>query len=196
MKIDYRLTVDDYLRYQRYTREHTPEIRHSMWRRQFLPGIGIMLLVPAVTGGFTDAVSLFMGLCLGGLWIALYPWLRRRADHKLILAAFRDRDDFSGDYRLELTDAGLVEAGPGLTISAEWRMIHKVAVDRTNIYIYLSALQAAIVPLEAFRDIMLYNEFLAKLAAGTGLPLDILKVNEQSGPNRPVKRRRRFGGAR
>ena len=177
MIINYHLNADDLLQYLAYTNERDPSLRRVMRRDRFVNGIAIMLLIPLVTGGYTDAFSLILAVLAGGGWIMLCPWVMRRASRRYLVKALKEEDEFSGDYSLELTEAGLTARAPGLVSHTDWWRVKKVVVNRTRIYIFVTSLEAVIVPLEAFNDICEYNKFLAKLGAGTGLPLDILKVN-------------------
>lgn len=216
MELQYHLTIEDFFQYHEYNLKRTRSRIGRCWR--WLPGLALAAVVPAAFGGYADPLGLMLGFGLGGLWAALIPCLGRGLTRRRFLKNWASRDA-SGDYRLELSDDGLLETAGDRTARFEWNMVQKVAINGPRLYIYIEtparprsdsrtgpgrasgpphpSAGVVIVPLEIFRDITHYNQFMARLAAGTGLPLDILKISENfdQHPARPPKgRRRRWAG--
>ena len=152
MRIDYTLEDEDYVRFNIYHSTHAP----SQKRTQLLYRFGAPALLALILLHGTGWREWRFGMAAGVyvLWMIAWPYFHRFTCGRIVRRMMKDgrRNEFVGDFNLELTEEALRETGSGRTTEVEYGRIDHVAHDGDLHYIYTGSLSAFIVPERAFKD--------------------------------------------
>ena len=152
MKIDYTLKDEDYVQFNIYHSTHAPSQR----RTQLLFRFGTPLLLVLILLHGTRWQEWRFGIAAGiyALWVIAWPYFHRFTCRRIVRRMTKDgrRNEFAGDFCLELAGEVLRETGNGRTTEVACDRIERIAHDDSRYYIYIGSLSAFIVPKRAFGD--------------------------------------------
>jgi hypothetical protein len=164
MKIKYNLTKDDFMSFNMYHLENSATTKKILFRQQYILPI-IYLIMPFILVRVTVVPLIFWlipSLAAFVLWIKFYPryfmnFTKRNIEN--MLKEGKNQNLF-GPVSVSLEEEGIWEISNLGESKARWSSIEKIEETKTHIFIYLSALSAAIIPLSAFSNATEKNEFL------------------------------------
>ena len=153
MRLHYTVSEDDYIAFNLYHVRHMANYRRTI--------ICLCLLVPVLLAGVTpvmflsfDRFSLWLWLCVAtavsGVWVLLVPGRFAAMIRRHIKKITRERNEFTGEFSLELRDEDMVYAGRGERSEIAYNRSVKVVEDQELVYLFLGALSAIVLPPGAF----------------------------------------------
>jgi hypothetical protein len=164
MKIEYDITKDDFMSFNMHHLENSETTKKTLFKQRYIVPI-IYLVMPFILIRVTFVPLIFWlipSVAAIILWITFYPRyfmsFTRRNIEKLLKEG--NNQNLFGPVSVSLEDEGIREISNQGESKAKWSSIEKIEETKTHIYIYLSAISAAIIPLRAFSDINEKNEFL------------------------------------
>jgi hypothetical protein len=177
MKICFETIIDDYVAFNRFHMQNSP-----MWRRQRLIGSGIAPVLVALGLGIMffsvladQAHDLPVAIVLIVLFVLLNcaisipaffltRWMMMNGvtkNTRKLLAEGGNRT-MLGWREMELVDGRLVVKTDLIHSSLDLRAIQKIAGDDEYTFVYISSIQAYVIPMNAYPDEP-FREFIAEL---------------------------------
>jgi hypothetical protein len=156
MEIEYELTLDDLVAFNKYHYKHSRAYRRQWLRGWLLPAAIILLPWLALAGSTWSAGRSAMALwplAIGApLYLALYPLLVRRQFGRLVPAFLKEGDNNTllGKHRLAIGPNGLRTVNEHHESTVRWSGVERIAQDDDYLFVYVSAMSAYIVPRCAF----------------------------------------------
>jgi len=167
MVVEYERTLDDLIWFNQFHIAHSPSIKRQilLWRISFslltvFLSLGVMYLIsrnkPLSYLAYTISV-------IGGFFIFLiYPSLNRssiiRRTRKLLSEG--DNKPILGHQTITVLPEGLFCKTYSGESRLNWSSIHKIEGDKTYIFLYISAINAIIIPKRAFLTKKSEEEFM------------------------------------
>jgi hypothetical protein len=150
LSVVYEFTREDYIEYNLFIND-----RRKPYRRTHLVLLGGLLLYALlllVTGSFQDNHILIAVFAAVAGVIAFFPVILRRSirgNARRLVADGVNRYLF-GRKRLTVDADGLTETGEYSELRLRWEIVENVMRSDAHIYLFLSSIQAIIVPRRAF----------------------------------------------
>lgn len=154
MKICYEITVDDLVAFNRYHVEHSKVLRRQRIAR--------IIIVPAIVIVLTALVSLEShepAFFVGGVLIAsLLAILMARSFWQTLERNVRkmygegSNKGLLGPHELELSGDRLIHRSPFVETKYRFEMVERVASTTDHTFVYVSAVNAHIIPHHAVSD--------------------------------------------
>lgn len=165
MKIEYKLTKEDYIQYNLYYMDTSDTVRKSLFRQRYITSL-VFLVFPFIMG-LVSNIPLWYWLAVFILayilWVAYYPRYFRSYSKKRIQKMMEEgkSEKLLGLHSMELTEEGITETTSYGVSKISWTMMERI--DETDLYIYIffNAFTAFVVPLRIFKSEDEKNEFLA-----------------------------------
>ena len=164
MKIDYTLTKEDYIAYNIHHIEHSPTLKRSINIQRY--GLALIFLIfPFIIAGFTQ-IPLQLWLIVYGtvfiVWIRFYPKYFVNSTKKRILRLIEEGNNSSlfGPRSIIMTEEGVEEISEQGESRVTWNFIDRIEETQDYIYIYTSSVNAYVVPVRAFQNILEKNAFM------------------------------------
>lgn len=151
-RLEYSLTNDDYLAFNRYAATHHTTIGAYARRVRVNGTVAAGLLALIVfwlvsQDPFLTAITTI--LAAGVMWM-LWPWAQRRAiDSQLNKLAKTGDLGRLGDTVLTWDDSGLTESAAASQAIVGWERVRRVEETASHVFIFLGELEALIVPKRA-----------------------------------------------
>jgi hypothetical protein len=155
-ELNYTLTAEDYVRFSIYTWAHSPYFRQRRWSSRL--GLASCVLIvgtlvnPKLWLNFASALPiLLLSLVMAMLAVPLGCWSLRRS----ILRRVRDGTlrNILGPTRALIDSAGLqFSNAAGQSPITPWQAVVDVVNDLHAAYVYVTSIQAFILPCRAFPD--------------------------------------------
>lgn len=167
MRIEYKLTKEDYYEFNLHHMSHFKKVNRSINIQRFLmPIIFTVFAVLTYRMGNTSLnIILPIYLLVSTGWVMLYPKFLQRAVNKRLNAILELESNKSllEDKVLEVADDGLYEIleGDNRVLSSK-EVVDIVETDK-NVYVYLPAESAYIIPKKFFKDEKEKAEFKSKV---------------------------------
>lgn len=150
MKIRFENTVEDLVLFNRYHWDHSPRSRRT--KRWLLAVPLLLVLGPAIGVGLWVQIPWFYLLAgavvLSALYLTFAPGAFNRALDRQIRWMYSGQAGVTliGEHELELTATELIERADEEESSMELSAIDRVASTATHTWIYLTSVQAIIIP--------------------------------------------------
>lgn len=161
MKVVAHVTKEDYWNFNKYTMLHIPKVRRTL----LLGMIGTPLLSFVVLNflKFPLLYSALAALIFGGLadWVLLYFTKHR------VMSLVEGSEGLVGEHIFEINESGLTESTSVNQSQYSWDGVTKVTRDKHNMYIFISQMQAHIIPRKSFSSSAAEEEFYAALLTYT-----------------------------
>ena len=165
LTVAYEFTREDYIEYNLFVND-----RRKPYRRMHLFLLGGLLLYALLllaTGTFRDNhILLAVFAAVAGV-IAFFPVILRRSirvNARRLVADGVNRYLF-GRKRLAVNSEGLVETGEYSELRLKWEIVENVVRSDAHLYLFLSSIQAIIVPRRAFATDADFQGFYERLQA-------------------------------
>ncbi len=167
MTIQYDLTKEDYIAFNMHHIKSSKTVKKTLFIQQYVLAI-IYLIIPFILADITGESLMFWlipFIIIFILWIAFYPRYFKGYMKKNIIKMLSEgkNENIFGPVSLILEETGVREVTRAGESKANWSSIERVEENQDYIFMYTSAVAAAIVPLRAFTNIEEKNEFLMTL---------------------------------
>jgi hypothetical protein len=163
MQIEYDLSPDDLLYFQRYHWRHSPALQRQ-YRLGFIasPLLGFLAGVTLV-GWERPLVWIGVFMTAAVFYAAVYGWCVRRSLRSTISAVLAEGKNRGvlGRHTIELRPDGLREATDVNDTVHTWRGVERIEADEHFIFIYTQAMMAHGIPRRAFSTPEEAERFLA-----------------------------------
>ena len=152
--ISYSLTENDVIAFNQYHITHSPLLK----RRQLITRVVLPLVLVLLAAFYYSADNrLFMPIYLVSLGVLVAvgaPTLQRRASARLMRKMLKEGQNrgLFGARTVTLTPNGVEVLGEALDSRFKWSLIEKVVSSDTHIFIYVSAMNAFVIPKTAFAN--------------------------------------------
>jgi hypothetical protein len=173
MSINFTLSMDDLIAFNRYHLCHSPMVRRTYWKGLLLPPLVwtvlcllLSRLAVSAQGTWLESIRDLLPLFLGApVYLVIFPLVRKRCISRQIGALLREGDNTSvlGAHRVEATPEGFCQTNNSGLTQCKWNAIKKVAISDDHIFLYLSAVSAFIIPKKGFTDEIQLTAFLGEL---------------------------------
>jgi hypothetical protein len=163
MHVEYDVSLDDLLHFQRYHWKHSPALQRQ-YRLGFIPAPALGLLAAVGLVGLEPRllwVAVF--LATAAIYAAVYVWCVGRSFRSTLSAALAEGKNRGvlGRHEIELRVEGLREATDVNDTTHAWRGIERIEADERFIFIYTQAMMAHAIPRRAFSSPEDAERFLA-----------------------------------
>lgn len=177
MNINYDLTKEDYIEYNLHFISTSQSMKKSIFIQRYIISL-IFLVSPFIAVKITNAPLTYwivVFIVVYVLWVAFYVRFLKRSVKKRIekLVAEGKNTNIFGNHSLTLTEEGIIETSSSGEAKTNWSAVEKVYDTEKYLYIYISSINAYIIPVRAFKSLDEKNEFLRKINDGMG------KANEK-----------------
>ena len=171
MEIEYKLTTEDLMAFQRHVRRHRPKVRQNplvasvIWISVFLGCFMLFYVRDKVEIPLVDyLVSLLPGVGAGALLafvlITLSAKVMARNATQRLLRAGRNAEKALGWRRVVIDAKGVYNASRLFSTTYQWRGIDEVATTDAHVFLYFTTLAAFIVPRRAFPSERAFDDFV------------------------------------
>ncbi|WP_291574454.1 YcxB family protein [Clostridium sp. UBA4548] len=164
MKISYELTKEDYMEFNMHHIFKTKSIRTTLFIERFVISI-MFLLVPFLMKpkGHIPFAIFFMPFAIIYVgWLVFFPKyfkgsIKRRLERMLNK---EENKSLFGPQQLSITDVGIFEFDNLEKSKVTMKDVEKVEVTESYTYIYISDMNAYIIPHRAFKTLSEKNELI------------------------------------
>jgi hypothetical protein len=166
-KVEYDLTKEDYIAFNMHHIDHSPTIKRSLFIQRYIVAL-IFLAFPFIYSRVSGAALLLPLIVYGVvfiIWILYYPRYFTASMKKRILKMINEGSNASlfGPRSITLNESGVTETSENDESRSSWRSIEKIDETAEHIYIYISSINAYLVPVRAFEDRTKKEAFLERL---------------------------------
>lgn len=164
MKIDFQLTVEDYIEFNTEFIKSSETMKKSMFIYRYVVSL-MFLVAPFVFSRITEIPFLFwMGSFVIAyiLWVVFYPRRIIKITEKRILKMLEEADnsEFIGEQSLSLTEDGIEKKSKVSEQKIDWISVQRITETKNLIIVYVSAVSAYIIPVRFFSSAEEKDEFL------------------------------------
>lgn len=167
IKVEYDLTKEDYIAFNMHHIDHSPTIKRSLFIQRYIVAL-VFLAFPFIFSNMIG-VPLLLPLIVYGVifivWILYYPKYFTATTKKRILKMIDEgsNDNLFGPRTMTLSESGVEEVSDHGESRSSWRSIEKIDETADHIYIYISSINAYLVPIRAFEDKSQKDTFVERL---------------------------------
>ena len=155
MTIEYELTKDDYIGFNMYHIENSEKIKKTIFFQRYIMSLILPLapLIIVLTTNKTFGQWYFYFIMVWVLWVVFYEKnFKRSIKRKLIkMASKGGANGIIGHHKLTLTEDKIIEHKIE-DLSYDKSIINKVGETDSHIFIYISDINAYVVPKSAFEN--------------------------------------------
>jgi len=160
LMVDYVVTQEDLLSFTIYHAQHSPSLRRSRLIYQIAPSafLGLFALVWLEVG---DVIRAVVHLFLCALWLLFgsrYWFWRVKRQRRRILS--EGQKSYPQRQTLAISPAGIWVSSEDTESKMKWSAVEKIVTNEGYIYIYVSPLNALVVPKNMFRSETEYESFV------------------------------------
>lgn len=160
-----KLNDDDYIAFNQYHLLHSPTGKKTLIScRLILPVLSFLYIVIFIAAGSDFQLILFQVILMSILsifWLVfstkIYFKAMRRGINKM---KKEGRLPYDKESILKFDDENYYDITPNTENKTNYSMIEKIAVTEKAIYIYVSSMQASIIPVATFSDEIEKQKFL------------------------------------
>lgn len=143
MKISMHITKEDYWRFNKFVMYSMPKYRRIMLTNFIVLPLLLSIILKII--GKPWGYSVLVGISLGVLLdVFMYFSIKRKV---MRLADSKENAAWLGDHTIEFTEHGIDETTPVSSGHYNWVAIPEIRMTKDYIYIFISSMQAHIIPL-------------------------------------------------
>jgi len=165
VEIQTNITEQDLIDFNLYHLSHSPTAKRQRLVVTFLPGLmwsGLWLVLSAFSKHPLETMKALIPLIMGGplfvlLNFVMWRWSLSRQIQKQL--AEGENKGALGPRKIIISPNGLAEISELSQSTTHWEAVEKIVATDDCLYIYLSALSAAIVPKRFSPDATSFEEF-------------------------------------
>ena len=167
LTVEYDLIKEDYIAFNMHHIDNSPTIKRSLFIQRYVVAL-VFLVFPFIFSNMTGVPILLPLIIYGAIfiaWILYYPRYFVATTKKRILKMINEgrSDNLFGPRSITLSEAGVQEVSDHGESRSSWRSIEKVDETAEHIYIYISSINAYLVPIRAFEGRTQKDEFMERL---------------------------------
>lgn len=149
----YSLSKDAYMDFNLHHAKHSPSVKKSFKLQRFLVPF-LLLFIPFVLGKGSDKLFISIYVLLAILWAIFYPKFFYGFMKKRIVQMISESDntELFGLHNLQLSVKGIHDHTINGDYSKTWNVVEKIEESNKNIFIYIGALEAIIIPKKEFTN--------------------------------------------
>ncbi|MGB7606678.1 MAG: YcxB family protein [Lutisporaceae bacterium] len=157
MKIEFNLTKEDYIAFNIHHIDNSPTIKRSLLIQRY--GVSLIFLIVPFIFSRMSGVPWMLSLAVYGViflaWITYYPKYFMYVTKKRVIRLIEEGDnsDILGTYSVTLTEEGVEQTSNSEESKSSWNAIQRIEETPDYFYIYISAINAYLVPIRAFGGI-------------------------------------------
>lgn len=173
MKIEYNLIKEDYIAFNMHHIDTSQAIKRSLFIQRF--GVSLIFLIVPFFFSRISGTPLQLSLIVYGLiflaWIIYYPKYFMSITKKRVIRLIEEGDnlDVFGIHSITLTEEGIEQTDCRGESKSSWGSIKRIDETPEYIYIYISDINAYLVPNRAFGGIMEKEAFMQILREKSNL---------------------------
>ncbi|MHB1460188.1 MAG: YcxB family protein [Armatimonadota bacterium] len=162
MTIEYELTMQDYIDYSLYHYHHSASVKRNLLSSRMTVPVMLLLIALLLShrSKTPDPYGYTMAIIISVLWVVFYPRYWDRVQHQNIIKMVSEgkNDGMFRHHQFTVTSEGLVDE----TKIGEYRnnTIDRIVESDKHIFIYISSLNAYIVPKRVFKSAAEQQVFL------------------------------------
>jgi hypothetical protein len=171
MEIEYHLTFDDMLAFERQAQKHVRKIAPAKmrgpwaWVRYVMVGVVALFIAAFYSGllGTPDALLPFLlGLAVGVLWLFVLGVGLSRGRLRSLREFFEEGHArwVLAPRRLTISPEGFHVVNYYLDSMNRWEQVWQISVTEDHAFFFITPLQVHIVPRRAFRDPQHFGDFV------------------------------------
>lgn len=175
MTVQYELNKDDYVAFSLYHHYHSPTVLKHYYRDWFIPVL-MFICIFALIWYFADLerdtplktfINLLPLFSFVPIYLIYFPLSFRRRIKKVVKGMIDDGRNINlfGRHEVSITDDGIDDLGEYSNTSHKWPAIEKIVMFKEYIFIYLSSIEAIIIPHRAFSATEEFHSFFASASA-------------------------------
>lgn len=166
-KVEYNLTKEDYIAFNMHHMDHSPTVKRSLFIQRYVVAL-VFLAFPFIFSSISRAPLLLSFIVYGAIfiaWILYYPRYFMATTKKRILRMIDEGSNANlfGPRSMTLNESGVEEISEHGESKSSWRSIEKIDETADYIYIYISSINAYLVPIRAFEGRTQKDEFVERL---------------------------------
>ncbi len=173
MKVEFNFTKEDYIAFNLHHIDTSPTIKRSLLIQRYGVSL-IFLIVPYFFSRISGAPWSLSFIVYGAIfiaWIIYYPkyfmHVTKNRVRKLIEEG--DNSDIFGMHSVNLTEEGVEQISNSEESKASWSAIKRIDETPEYTYIYITAINAYLVPNRAFGGIIEKEAFMRILRERSNL---------------------------
>ncbi len=152
-EFDSKMTKEDYIEFNMFHYENSKTIMKSILLERVVGPI-IFMLFTVVTGKLDDIIYMTVFITLSVLWFAFLPkymwYIMKKRTNKLI-EENKEGDLFS-EKHIIIDDLGIHYESKSSSGTYNWNSVIKVCDTEKALYIYVSSIQAVVIPKRLVAD--------------------------------------------
>lgn len=164
MKAQYELTKEDYIQYNLHHMRESETVKKSFFIQRYIVSL-IYLVLPFILVKVSDMpfwylMIIFLVTYL--IWVLYYPKYFASFTKKRLQKIINEGKNVSlfGTRYISFNQDGIVESSDTGESKTNWTAVERVEETNKYIFIYVSSVNAYIVPTRAFKDLNQKNEFI------------------------------------
>lgn len=169
MQIEYQITLEDLVDFNLYHYKNSPAMRRSILSMKMAFAVTIILIAPLILY-FLDEISFLISVPVLAVlaFISAFIWplprvIERSIEKQAVKLYAEGKKDATGKHTMTLTPDGIIETGEHGEQRIKWGGVEKITVNEKYIFIYISSIQAFIVPRTSFDDEFSFQAFINTL---------------------------------
>ena len=156
-KFTYELSKDDYIDFNMHHSKASPSIRKTFISLRFIiPILFIIfpLVFPLLIKSEVEIAPIAIFVIIAMLWILIFPRFFWKDMEKRICKIVDESDngDLFKSRTVKISDMGIEEILYNGTNTRKWSAVTKIDESVKSMFIYFSAVEAAIIPKKLFED--------------------------------------------
>ena len=164
MKVEYDLTKEEYIAFNMHYIENSPTLKRSLFIQRYVVAL-VFLAFPFIFSKIFGAPMLLSFIVYGAIfvaWILYYPKYYMATTKKRILRMIDEGSNANlyGLRSMALTEVGVEEISEHGESRSSWNSIERIDETANHIYIFISSMNAYLVPIRAFEGRTQKDEFM------------------------------------
>jgi hypothetical protein len=157
MEINYRLTEEDYLKFNMFHINNSESANKSLKTQRFATPF-VYIIFAYIFANIADIPFLYAlipFLIVGILWVIFYPkyFQSRILSQTKKMIREGKNEGLLGEHTMTLNEDGIVDSNPNGETKVNWSGIIKLTEDDSNLYLYNSSVSAYIIPKREVKDL-------------------------------------------
>jgi hypothetical protein len=164
MKVQFELAKEDYIQYNLHYMRESEAIKKSFFIQRYVVSL-IYLVLPFILVKVSDMpfrYLMIVFLVTYLIWVLYYPKYFASFTKKRLQKIINEGKNVSlfGARSISLDQGGIVESSNTGESKTSWTAVERVEETNKYIFIYVSSVNAYIVPARAFADLKQKKEFI------------------------------------
>ena len=168
MELNYEITKQDYLDYNLYYMQYSSTMKKTLLVQRFILPL-IFLVFPFILATISSKIPFWYWMTIFNVttivWIVFYPRHLKSQVKKRISKMVDEGKNvgFLGNSKLILTEEGITLITEARESKTSWKAVESICETEKHIFIFISAVEAYIVPNRIFESENMKKEFLELL---------------------------------